>query len=639
MAIKGRIKKRVLIFLLVPILVAVPFFTDDLILRIIAAALTVLYVGIIIFLRDSMSTAEMYEHLSEQSGEDYDMPPRQEDDAKREFGDEPDDGSPRFDDGEEFTIVSPNKKIEVISAENYTPTPASTGQKSFFKPSDLKENFDRIANEAFPADVSNDEQFSFVLERVLTVVKEVFLAHTAVFFWFNAKKNRLTLEKFISSSEEIVKQKFDIEDDVLSKVVQNEEPEILSDINVSAESDVIRYYTKPQGIKSFVGVPLFYGRQLAGVLALDSKVSDAFGIETIYSLGKVVRVISIIVSLFDERYEETISEQRLQALLGILSTDKKFTTENELHGTIENAVRDLIAWDAFAFVYYSQQQQTFKTSKIINGTSLKYVGENLEVELDNTLVGKAVINGTPVKIDDTSADDYKRFSKSEDVSFDGSFLAIPLIYGEQNYGVLCFESLKKNVYTNADVHFLKNATKIFAFIVYSYSTQNLLRSLLSLDVETKTLNKNSFLERLESDLIKANEVEIPGALALVKIDEFLEEDSLFEGDPFPKVLKSVSGMIMNELTPLATMGRIQEKMFGVYFFNSTAKDVFLWAEKLRIKIARKPIAVVSKQTTFTVSIGVAAANNKTDVNEVYHNAELALNKALEKGGNTVKSIN
>ncbi|MCJ7553485.1 MAG: diguanylate cyclase, partial [Ignavibacteriaceae bacterium] len=62
------------------------------------------------------------------------------------------------------------------------------------------------------------------------------------------------------------------------------------------------------------------------------------------------------------------------------------------------------------------------------------------------------------------------------------------------------------------------------------------------------------------------------------------------------------------------------------------------AEKLRVKIARKPIAIVSKQTTYTVSIGVASTTGKLDVEEAFHNAELALQKALEKGGNAVRNI-
>ena len=166
----------------------------------------------------------------------------------------------------------------------------------------------------------------------------------------------------------------------------------------------------------------------------------------------------------------------------------------------------------------------------------------------------------------------------------------------------------------------------------------MLKSLLSVDIETKTLNHDAFVERLTSDLIKSKDLSLSGAIALVQIDNFIDQKTLFEGDPFPKVLKTITQLIKEEMSPLTILGRLNEKTFAVYFFNATTKDIFLWSEKLRIKIARKPISVVTKQTTFTVSIGVASTANKTDANEVLHNAELALNKAIEKGGNTVKSI-
>ena len=101
----------------------------------------------------------------------------------------------------------------------------------------------------------------------------------------------------------------------------------------------------------------------------------------------------------------------------------------------------------------------------------------------------------------------------------------------------------------------------------------------------------------------------------------------------------VSEIILEEMTPLNLFGRLDDRVFGIYFFNAPTKNVFLWAEKLRVKIARKPISVISKQTTFTVSIGVASTTNKDNVDEVIHNANLALNKAIEKGGNSVLNIN
>ncbi|MBN1301315.1 MAG: diguanylate cyclase [Melioribacteraceae bacterium] len=618
-----RNRKRIFIFLLIPLLSAVQFFTEDFLLRLVAAVLLVIYVAFIIFLRDSIRQEDLPYREDEFEAEE---PVHEENEADYET-----------DYGEDFKIISSNKKIEVRSAEDVMGGIKPQG-RTYFKPPDLKENFTRIATERLPDDVSHDEHFGFILSKILSVVKESYLAHSALFFWFNKRKQKLALERFASSSSDIILQKFEVEDDILSKIVQKEEPELLTDIPEKAEKDVIRYYSRPQGIRSFVGVPLYYGDQLSGVLAIDSKVVDAFGIETIYSLGRFVRVISSIISLFDEKFTSNQADQRLKSLLNILATDKKFDTEDELFSAIESSVKSLIYWDAFTFINYSAFDNKFKISKISNKTSLKYVGENLEIELNGTLAGKAVLTGLPVKLDDTSNASVPRYTKNEDVTFDGSFLAIPLSYDEQNFGVLCFESLKKSVYTNSDIEFLKKATKIFSFIVYSYSTHSVLKSNLSVDLETGLLNKKSFLAAVALELRKSVEMQVPGSVLLLQIDEFLGEVSLFEGDPLPKVIKTVTAMIKDECDEYAITGRVGDKMFAIYFFNTPVKDAFLWAEKLRIKIARKPIAVASKQTTFTVSVGVANATTKSDIEEVFYNAELALNKALEKGGNAVKSL-
>ena len=627
MEIGSRNKKRILIFLVIPILVVIPFFTDDFVVRVLTSITLVIYTAFIIFLRDSSRMDDTFiDSLASQD----DIPDEGTKSVSTMTGNIEEDG---------FTIVSPNKKIEVVrSNEISSVAPDSSTSKSYFKPPDLKSAFEKIATEKLPKNISHDQHFGFALEKILLVIRDAYFAHSTLFFWYNKKTQKLTLEKFSSVSTDVKKQKYDIEDDVLSKIVQNQEPELLTDLIRTAEYDVIRYYNSPQGIKSFVGVPLYYGENLAGVLALDSKENDAFGIETIYSLGRFVRVISLLISLFDEKFSDSQADQRLKALLEIVAADKKFEDETELYSTIENSVKKLISWDVFTFVYYEPSEQKFKTSKIFNNTSLKYVGENLDIELSNTLVGKAIVSGVPVKVDNTSDDSTPRFTKNEDITFGGSFLAMPLAYDGQIYGVFCFEGLKPNIYNNADVSFIKKATKIFSYIVYSFSTQKILRSLLSLDIDTKFLNSNSFLKDVHSDLVKSNSAGLPGALALIKIDDFMEEESFFEGDPFPKVLKSIVGMIKEATSAQNILGRLNHDVIGVYFFNTVPKDVFLWAEKLRIKIARTPISVVSKQTTFTVSIGIAATHEKMEVQGLIENAELALNKATEKGGNSVKNI-
>lgn len=317
---------------------------------------------------------------------------------------------------------------------------------------------------------------------------------------------------------------------------------------------------------------------------------------------------------------------------------KKFETETELFSTIENAVKKLISWDIFTFVFFDPQEKHFKTSKIINNTSLKYVGENKEIDLSGTLVGRSIVNGTAIKIDDTSLEKFPRFSKEEDITFDGAFMAIPIAYDGQIYGVFCFDSLRASIYNNADMNFVKKATKIFSYIIYSYMNQKVLKSLLSLDVETKLLNGKSFLKQASSDLRKAKSANVQSALAILKIDKFIDDESLFDENSFPKVLKSITDMIKEVTNIQNTVGRISRDIFAIYFFNVDSKDVFLWAEKLRIKIARTPVSVATKQTTYTVSIGIAAAHENMGINDLVENAELAVKKAAEKGGNSVKNI-
>lgn len=616
-----RQKKRVLIFLIVPVLAAILFLTDDLLIRVITIALIVIYVAFIIFLRDSVRFDGRYSINDREELDDDILTP-----APAEHD-------------ESFKIISKNAKIEIITAENYSPE-LLRAPKTTLIPPDLRERFEEIANESLPSELGHGGQFAFALEKMLTVIKDAYSAHTAIFFWYNKKKEKLTIEKFVSSSSnEIAKRKFDIEDDILSKIVQKSEPELLSDISPAAESDVIRYYDRPQGIRSFVGVPLFYEGALIAILSVDSKVEDQFGIETIYSLGRFVRVITMIIQIFEEKHSDSISQQRLKGLLNLIGPETEFENEDGVLNSMQSALSDLIEWDTFVFVYYKPVEQRFEAIKVINKTSLKYIGQGLQIDLAGTLVGKAILSSIPVKIDDTAADSYKRYSKTEDLTFDGSFLAVPLIYGNQNFGVLCFESLKKNFYTNADVMFLKNSVNIISYIIYSLSSKTLLKSLIALDLETRSLNSESFKERLSADLYKAQSVNVPGALALIKIDDFLEQESLFDGDPLPKVLKVVAETIAKEMTPLNIFGRMDEKLFAVYFFNADSKNVFIWAEKLRVKIARKPIAIVTKQNTYTVSIGIASTLGKLDCGEVFHNAELALQKAVEKGGNAVRNIN
>ena len=65
MDFKSRNKKRLLSFLIIPLLAVVPIISDDFILKTIAASILIIYVGFIIFLRDSVRIDNFFEKRDE----------------------------------------------------------------------------------------------------------------------------------------------------------------------------------------------------------------------------------------------------------------------------------------------------------------------------------------------------------------------------------------------------------------------------------------------------------------------------------------------------------------------------------------------------------------------------------------------
>lgn len=295
-------------------------------------------------------------------------------------------------------------------------------------------------------------------------------AYSVIMFWYHKKNEKISIERFASTSNDLsAKRKFEMEDDFISQIMVSGVPQLRNSVSSTAEADVIRYYTKIQGIRSVIGVPIYYNEKLIGALVLDAKQADVFGMETIYELGRFVRLITITINLFEERFLETLSKTRLKGILQFMAPVNSIKSERDVFRIVKDSIPTMFEWDAFAFVYYDNELEKFIVADTLNKTSLQFVGANLEIDMKHTLVGKALTTGNAGIIEDTSTEVYKRFNMHEEVSFEGSFLCVPLLYQSQVYGALCFESLRKNAYGDDDVKYVKSVASVLGFIVYSYS--------------------------------------------------------------------------------------------------------------------------------------------------------------------------
>ncbi|HPN38152.1 MAG TPA: GAF domain-containing protein [Melioribacteraceae bacterium] len=632
MNVDPKLKKRFYSFMVFPFFLVFTLVTDDMTIRFISIIIIVLCAGIFIFVRDRHIEEEERDVITPIQPENQFIRPT----IKR-------DNETSTDLDETVKIISKlpgatkSEVSEEVKLETAKQTTTIAEEKYFKKPKDLKQKYEKLAISDYPDKLDNDKQFLFVMEIVLEIIKNIYNSNSVIFFWYKQKSSVFSVGRFVSDTPDaIITDKLPKEDDILSKIVTNQEPEIITNIPSRAEKDNLRYYKTPQNIKSFIGVPLFYDKWLAGVLAIDSTDEFAFGIEHVFSLGRFSRLLSMLIWLFNEKSSDTQAEKRLNSLLNVINGNLNFKDESELATLLENSARNLVESDAVTFVYFNPHKKKFITQRVWNNLSLDYIEEGTEIELIDTIVGKVVQTKFPLKVDDVEEKPIKRYCNNEKIGYSGSFMAVPLAFEDEIYGVMCFENAKKKFFTGGDVNILKNTLRFYGFVLFAYSTKAILSDMLTVDPETRILNKIEFFNRVEQQIELVRELKIEGALLLIHIDEFVEEETLFEGNILNRIIKAVVGLIKQDLPVNSIFGRINNRDFGIYLLNTNQNKAFSFAESLRSKIARNPFTILQTQKLVTTSIGVANSDIGKKINDVLKDAELALKKAIEKGGNNTK---
>ena len=192
---------------------------------------------------------------------------------------------------------------------------------------------------------------------------------------------------------------------------------MMTNIPSWAKKDNLSYYKNPQNSKSFIWLPLFYDRWLAGVLAIDSTEEYAFSIEHVFSLGRFSRLLSMLIWLFNEKSSDTQAEKRLNSLINVINGNLNFKDETELATLLENSARNLVESDLVTFVYFNPHKKKFIAQRVWNNLSYDYIPEGTEIELNDTIVGKVVQTKFPLKVDDVEEKPIIRYRKDEKIGY------------------------------------------------------------------------------------------------------------------------------------------------------------------------------------------------------------------------------
>ncbi len=553
-------------------------------------------------------------------------------------------------------VLEPIHSAPVAPPEESAPESSSSQQppletfsikpevKPVVKEFQVSDFFDVDSN-IFKGDSEPRTEFDFLLQKVLAAVKEVLFAHSVAFFWSNREKRQMVMESRVTESSLFISsRRFSMGHDLVSKVADSGKPELLSQVNPLSEAELIRYYDSPEAVKSFVGVPVFFSaitdEQHVGlpvaVIAVDSKVEDAFGSETLGLLGQFTKLVSALIKSYTEKYDLLLDSELLRSLRTFHERSRDNFSITTVVQTLAEEVSKLVNWDFMSIVLYDERQHAWIAKKVTNRGREAYLVTDQGIDFPGSIVGQTIRKNTVTLIDDLSGASSPRYFTGERLQSSGSFVSVPISSVRKCYGALNVESCSPFNFTRQNADVLSRLAERAALALEILYMADIIREYVIIDEVTGVYSKKFFIQRVGEELQRADDCASELTLLFITVDKSDEIAERLGQEGFERVMVTLAKVVRASVRPYDLVGRFDPDRFSVLLVNTAANDAYLWAEKIRKNVASHIIDIDGKSFSITTSIGLCGALEGMKREEILANTTTVLNRASEAGGNAVR---
>lgn len=465
------------------------------------------------------------------------------------------------------------------------------------------------------------KEMKLLFERLLNVIGTVTKAVTSSFFLVNKLKNELVLQAIVSHNPDALKKvrKIPLGGDLVSQIVQRGKPEIIDFNTSTVELDLLPYYEKPVGARTFIGVPLTLRGSIIGVLCADSVSPEAFDHYTMNFFLHYAKIFSFFLESYTEKYELLVESQ----ILGFVDELRKGyfgggAKSVESIKSVINSILNLFDFVTFGICLYDFDAKFYRIYYIRSKKNIDLELKNKKVDLKRSLLGKAL---TERRVLNVEFDEHKqRVHYSETKYKKGNFIAIPIKTQTGVYGALFGWTDEVNPILVSTIRVLED----LAFALGLFYENDYLNFITRTHTKSdKVVEKDNFVRKVEEEWMRAVEFGIPFSVCKIAIDNYIIDNNLFqEFDSMSR--KVVSENLKKILKEYDYICQLEDKTIGVVLIGKSGKDAKLLFEMLRKNIAQTMLKINNENIFFTISVGIAQFSQDINVSKLIENVDKAL---------------
>jgi diguanylate cyclase (GGDEF)-like protein len=478
-------------------------------------------------------------------------------------------------------------------------------------------------------------EFVRLVGQVLNAVARSMSARSILFCWVNLQKRHIIPEARLTTGSFEIRAgaRLPIGNDVISQIAESGIPEILTDIGPSAEANLISYYTGPADTRSFVGVPVFFRREVVGVLAADSSELNAFDESAVATLAEYTRLITGLIRGYTEKYDLQLTARTLEAFERMQNAFAGAAlTPTQVARILSDQTGQLFDHHYVAVVLFDDGVREWRVAASHSGQGDYHV-DGLRPDMTNSLVGYVTRNAEEVYLE--QVDREVLFSAEESFAQGGSFICIPLVGTTRCYGALAVAHAAASAYIPRDIDLLRDLARFAAMAIEVYNVNNAIENQSVVDEVTGAYNAEFLGSLLERESRRARDYRKPLSYSLIAIDIPASMRDAMTRELEDTIASSVGTAIGALVRPYDVVGRLDARTFGVVLVERNDQEAYLWAEKLRKDVAGRIITHGARKFSVTVSVGICDQSDLPGSETISAGAHQALERARTGEGNAV----
>lgn len=475
-----------------------------------------------------------------------------------------------------------------------------------------------------------DQEFEFLINRILMAIRAVSNTRTSAFFFYNEHKGELILNSYASDSKRLVglKTKFISSNDIVSQIAKSMKPEILSDINPAAEIDLLPYYRTNAGTNSFIGIPVIYDKNVIGVLTADSKHSDAYDTVMVNFLSHFAKMISGLIRSYSDKYD-LVQDSKYFNLLNKFDNLVSVQNEKKIMDELTDCIFSTFNCENVYTIELNEANNKYKVISIAK-PDISNFSEGYEFYNNNSVLTEAIETNTDIFLSKVENDVVR--INSDEKSTGGYFYVLPISTNFETYGALAVEGKIRTLLDKSEQSFIKTIVKKCGKLIENQQLINMIDAGFDRDPESGLLTSSAIENEVGKEIKRVSHYNYNSSVISISFDKYksFEGANKYTDD---LILNHINHFVEPMLEELDIKGRQDDKLV-VILSGKNSQSSKLWAERVRSKIASEALLLSDKKYNVTVSIGICEIRPNSSCNEIMNNTYNALEVSKQKS-NTV----